>query len=210
MNGLTSLDYARAAILAVCELFEINPRNPVVFTLDDLDMDRFLPPEHGSVNPYQIGALGALVTLGFLKEKRLASLPVKPEFVAQRASLVHLRSMALRLKPQDAAQIRSGRARGKNGKRGRNQYSYDLRPDEWSSALEMNLTPKQKWLIRFFRRSENRLIRNAELRTFKSNRDIWTFVTDLNQRLKELESPYLVQIFGNVVNRSYRFSMLRR
>jgi hypothetical protein len=106
------------------------------------------------------------------------------------------RIRTLRLKP-----VRSGK-----------KYSHEVLPDEWGKVLKLPLSKSQKWLIRVFRDAGNQLIHQDELVDFApewGQAEIYRFVTRLNNRLSELNTPYHVRIYGRVTRRSYWFSVAR-
>jgi hypothetical protein len=91
----------------------------------------------------------------------------------------------------------------------RKKYDYDIQDHEWDAVLKLKLDRREKKLLRTFRAEGNRLHRQHEILEDCDRGSTYRFVSDLNNRFKELDVPFHVHIFGNTNRRSYRFAVAR-
>jgi hypothetical protein len=91
----------------------------------------------------------------------------------------------------------------------RKKYCYDIQDHEWDAVLKLRLDRRQKKLLRTFKAKGNRLHRQHEILEDGDRGSTYKFVTDMNNRFKELSVPFHVHIFGNTNRRSYRLAVSR-
>jgi hypothetical protein len=142
MHGNSSLNYSRATILAVCDLLDSTSTDTVAFTANNLQTGKFLPANFRIHSQYQSGAMGALVVLGFLKEKR-TSQTAPPEYTATRRDLVRLRRLA---EPKAATRL-----------------SAEMNTADWDAMLAQRLSVLQRNVVMVFRGRNNAPITESEL-----------------------------------------------